>query len=113
MAIAKSHRNTLMTEILGGSHPWMDSPEAEEYIKNEGKTEVHDYKVVVLFGETLLRRLFVILEGYDKKKEGRVKRAYEAQFTKAERKVMSKWYLKIYAWYFRTGIPYDGVRMSV
>jgi hypothetical protein len=50
---------------------------------------------------------------YDKKEYGRANRAYLSQFTEAERKVMSAWYLKIYAWFMRSGIPRGGVRMSI
>ena len=70
-------------------------------------------QVITTFGERYLRPLFVIVEMYDKCKYGRVKREWLKTFSEAERAVVSRWYARIYAWYLQTGIPYEGVRMSV
>lgn len=102
---------TMLTQILGRTTPWLNTEEAMDYV--EGKEDVTDFKVITLFGETKLRRLGVIVEMYDKKEFGRTRREYLKQFTEAERKVMSAWYLKIYAWFMRSGIPRGGVRMSI
>ncbi len=101
----------MMTQILSQVTPWLGTEKAMDYI--EGKEDVADFKVITLFGETKLRRLGVIVEMYDKKEYGRVKREYINQFTEAERKVMSAWYPKIYAWFMRSGFPRGGVRMSI
>lgn len=99
-----------MTQILSDNTPWLCTEAAEEYV--EGNEVVTDFKIVTLFGENHLRRFGVIVEMYDKKSYGRVKREYLKQFTESERKVMSNWYLRIYAWFMRTGFPRNGVRMT-
>lgn len=100
----------LMTQILSDRTPWLGTEEAMDYV--EGKEDVTDVKIITLFGENKLKRLAVIVEMYDKKEYGRVRREYLKSFTEAERKVMSSWYLKIYAWFMRSGVPRGGVRMS-
>ena len=75
--------------------------------------EVSDVAVVTVLGKKLLTRLSVIPEGYDKRTFGRVKRAYLEQFDLADRQVLSRWYPRIYGWFYRTGIPVKGVRMSL
>jgi hypothetical protein len=100
-----------MTTILSGQNFFMDD-EARAYVDGEDQ-EVDDVKVVTVFGERKLKRLFVIVETYGHKKYGRGKREWLEQFTPAERKLVSSWYLKIYAWYLRTGIPRQGVQMSL
>jgi len=102
---------TMLTQILGRPTPCLNTEGAMDYV--EGKEDVTDFKVITLFGETKLRRFGVIVEMYDKKAHGRVRREYLKQFTEAERNVMSAWYLKIYAWFMRSGIPRGGVRMSI
>lgn len=47
----------------------------------------------------------VILEGWDRKDHGRVKRAYEMEFNKEERKQLDKYYPTLYRWYFVQGTP--------
>ena len=61
----------------------------------------------------IIRSLFVIVEGYDKKQHGRVKRRWLTEFTDAERKIVSAWYARLYTYYLRSGIPNTGVRMSL
>ena len=83
----------------------------DDYEKNE--IEIRDFALVTVFGEKKLRPLFVITEMWKRKGYGRGKRAYLAEFTKAERKMIGAWQSKIYRWYLVTGIPRTGVRMSV
>lgn len=47
----------------------------------------------------------VIVESWEKRRAGRVKRAYIATFTEGERKTLSKWQGKFYRWYLVTGTP--------
>lgn len=47
----------------------------------------------------------VIVEGWDKKKHGRHKRAWEATFTQAERNKIARYYGRFYKWYLVTGTP--------
>lgn len=83
-----------------------------EYIESgDFDNPVNGLAVRVIYGEQYLRQLFVIVEMYDHKKYGRGKRAWMNEFTDQERKIISKYYLKIYAWYLRTGIPLNGVAM--
>jgi len=48
----------------------------------------------------------IIVEMWDKRKSGRVKRAWLKEFTESERNLMSRYYAKFYVWYFRTGTPH-------
>lgn len=47
----------------------------------------------------------VIVEGWEKKNAGRVKRAYHAEFSPAERKALGRWHFKFYRWHLVTGTP--------
>jgi hypothetical protein len=47
----------------------------------------------------------VIVEGWEKKNAGRVKRAYHAAFTPAERKTLGRWHYCFYRWHLATGTP--------
>ncbi len=47
----------------------------------------------------------VIVEGWDHKSYGRMKRAWLSEFTKRERKFAGELYKKFYNWYLRTGAP--------
>ena len=50
----------------------------------------------------------VVVEMWDKKNGGRVKRAWLQEFpTEAEREKARYWYLKFYGWYLRTGAPQE------
>lgn len=81
-------------------------PNYEEELKPDS------VKVVTRFGASYIRPLFVIVETYDHKSYGRGKREYLKQFTEAERKVISKWYGRLYDCYLRRGIPFSGVEMA-
>lgn len=105
-----AHLNDLYNSVA----PMRINPDPiEAYLTGES-SEVPSLKLVTMFGAELLRPLFVIVEA----REGRglsmsQKREYLRRFSDAERKLLSRWYLKIYAWYLRTGIPVNGVRMTV
>jgi hypothetical protein len=47
----------------------------------------------------------VLVEGWDKKKSGRVKRAWLKEFTEAERTTISSYYKRFYRWHLVTGMP--------
>lgn len=47
----------------------------------------------------------VIVEGWDNRKYGRVGRAWNEQFTQAERNKLARMYGKLYRWYLVTGVP--------
>jgi hypothetical protein len=83
-----------------------------DYIRGEEGGDVTGVKLIALFGEDPLKRLFVIAERTENGVTGRVRRELEAQFTKAERKVLSNWRLRIRAWLLLTGVPRNGVRMA-
>jgi hypothetical protein len=104
-------QNCCALNILNGKY--LDEEEMSYILDGEdvGK-ECTGVQLRTVFGGDGLRRLFVIAEGYDKKKCGRVKRAWLKQFTPKERKLVSRWYARIYAWYLRTGIPVKGVVMA-
>jgi hypothetical protein len=76
-------------------------------IKNDG------VEFSIKFGQDYISPLFVIVECYDHKSYGRAKREYLKEFTKAERKIISKYYGKLYRWYLVTGLPIDGVAMKL
>jgi hypothetical protein len=63
---------------------------------------VIDIKVVTIFGENKIKPLYVIVEGWDKRLFGRVKRAYLAEFNDKERMVISRWHTHLYQWFMRT-----------
>lgn len=88
------------------------SEESMDYIRGEEGGDVRGVKLIALFGEEPLRRLFVIAERTENGVHGRVRRQLDAQFTKAERKVLSNWRLRIRAWLLLTGVPRNGVRMA-
>lgn len=47
----------------------------------------------------------VIVEGWDKRKHGRVGRAWIKEFTQAERNKIGKYYGRFYRWYLISGTP--------
>lgn len=47
----------------------------------------------------------VVVEMWDKRKFGRIKRAWLAEFTEAERKAAAKLYPQFYSWYLVKGLP--------
>lgn len=47
----------------------------------------------------------IIVEMWDKKKAGRVKRAWEKEFTSGERNKIARYYGKFYKWHLTTGTP--------
>lgn len=47
----------------------------------------------------------VVVESWDKKKQGRHKRRWEATFTQAERRKISSYHGRFYRWYLVTGTP--------
>ncbi|MBS1722504.1 MAG: hypothetical protein JSS66_05795 [Armatimonadetes bacterium] len=102
----------MLQQIKNARGPWLSEQDGLDYVTGEGNEDLTGVKLVMLWGEMYLRQLFVIAEMYEKKKFGRVKRRYLAEFDEAERAVISKWYLRIYAWYLVTGIPVKGVRMT-
>lgn len=61
----------------------------------------------VLSGELFhsLVQYGVIVEMWDKKKSGRVKRAYLQEFDEAERKLLSRWQQMFYRWHMHSGTP--------
>jgi hypothetical protein len=88
------------------------SEASQDYIRGEEAGEVTDVKLVALFGENLLKRLFVIAERTENGVQGRMRRELNSQFSEAERNLLSKWRLRIRAWYLLTGVPRNGVRMA-
>jgi hypothetical protein len=61
----------------------------------------------VFYGDALRRVIDypVIVESWDKKKSGRVKREWLKQFTESERNLVARYYAKFYRWYLVTGAP--------
>lgn len=47
----------------------------------------------------------IIVEMWERKKGGRVKREWLKQFTETERNLISRYYAKFYRWYLVTGAP--------
>ena len=47
----------------------------------------------------------VIVEMWEKGKEGRVKRAFHEQFSDAERRTLARYYGRFYRWHLVTGTP--------
>jgi len=62
---------------------------------------------MLLSGETFSQSVAfpVIVEGWEKKRSGRVKRAYLKEFTESERKKLSGWHTKLYRWHLVSGVP--------
>ncbi len=100
---------SIMTNILSDDNIYSDDATAE-YVENI-KVARNGVSIQTVMGPDIIRPLFVIVECYDHKKNGRVKRKWLEQFDERERKIVSAWYLKLYAYYLRTGIPIGGVPM--
>jgi hypothetical protein len=47
----------------------------------------------------------IVVEGWERRKSGRVKREWMKQFTESERSLISRYYAKFYKWYLVTGTP--------
>jgi len=47
----------------------------------------------------------IIVEMWQKKRYGRVRKAYRATFTKAERRKLAWWHSKFWNWYICSGTP--------
>ena len=59
-----------------------------------------------------LRRQFcleVMVEAWDKKNYGRVRRAYLNTFNESERRCLGKWQARARRWWLVSGYPRDGV----
>ena len=61
----------------------------------------------VLSGEVFKRLIAypVVVEMWDKRKAGRVKRAWLKEFDESEREKAGRWYKKFYDWYLIKGQP--------
>lgn len=106
--------STIMTQILSGQSFYFDD-DARQYVEHGSNAdeEVRGIELRTIVGADIIKPMFVIVETYDHKKYGKGKREYLAQFNEQERKVISKWYLRLYAFHLRTGIPAVGVLMSM
>lgn len=102
-----------MCQQLLTSKPWVDTPEAEDYLRGEENGYVSHVSLVTLFGDVALRRLFVIAERMENGTPGKVRRELEIRFTKQERETLKRWRLRIRGWLLVTGVPRNGVRMSM
>jgi len=47
----------------------------------------------------------IIVEMWEKAKSGRVKRAFHAQFSQAERRTLARYYGRFYRWHLISGVP--------
>jgi hypothetical protein len=63
--------------------------------------------LLCLSGDAFLRAVSypVIVENWERKKGGRVKREWMKQFTETERNLISRYYAKFYRWYLVSGTP--------
>lgn len=59
-----------------------------------------------------LRPLFVIVEAWERRLFGRGKRAWLAEFTEEERRLVSDWQGRIRKWMLQTGLPQEGAEMA-
>lgn len=85
-------RPALEYEELGGMLPDDDRPvHLRVSMKGEVFLKVVNYPIIV--------------EGWDKRKSGRVKRAWLKEFTQTERNKIARHYAKFYEWYLCTGAP--------
>jgi hypothetical protein len=82
---------------------------------DDGETRVapDGIKLVTKFGRDYIAQFQVIVECYDHKKYGRGKREWMKTFTESERKLISSYYGKLYNWFMKRGIPYEGVEMKL
>ena len=64
-------------------------------------------RMAIILEEKEIRELSypVVVEMWDKAKEGRHRRAYHAEFNETERKKARELYNLFYGWYLRTGPP--------
>ena len=108
-------RVSTMTQIINGGNDFYLDDEARNYIEHgaDSQKEVRGIELRTVVGADVIKPMFVIVETYDHKKYGKGKREYLKTFDAEERKVISSWYLRLYAFYLRTGIPVTGVQMSI
>ena len=90
---------------LRGTSPIENEGFYSDYAQDRG------IEIAYILHSDRIQPLFVIVEQYEKKRYGRVKREYLARYNEAERKTISRYYGKLYDWYLRSGIPHDGVKM--
>lgn len=84
----------------------------QDRIEDQEPISSDQVRVYVRYGEKYITPLFVIVECYHHKNCGRGKRAWETEFTKAERKIIAHYYTKLYDWYLRHGLPRQGAEMK-
>lgn len=102
---------TKLTRIL---NDFYQDDEVMDYVSGrEPLPEGAQVNLNVVLGAEVIRPLFVIVECYDHKKYGRGKREWLKQFNEEERKIISSWYLRLYAMHLKTGIPVEGVQMKM
>jgi hypothetical protein len=74
---------------------------------------VRSVSLVPAFGEEHIKPLFVIVECWEHKRYGHGKRAWLKEFTEQERRTITRYHSHLYTFCMRTGIPRQGVRMSL
>jgi len=70
--------------------------------------EIDGMKLMPVFSGERFRELVqypVMVETWEKKDFGRLKRRWVQEFTLTERQQLGKWYAKFYHWYFVSGTP--------
>ncbi len=111
----KGIRGNRSTPLANLRSNWVisDNPSLSSREDDEKPMDGAEVRLIAKFGPAYISPLFVIVENYGHKSFGRGKREYLANFTEAERKIISRWYGILYDYHLRTGIPINGVAMSL
>lgn len=94
--------------MLRNTKQMLLDPEPHDDFCEFSEPQQKDIRLMLfLSGEKLQSLVFypVIVEMWEKKKDGSRKRKWEATFSTKERDKISRYYAKFYRWYFVSGTP--------
>lgn len=94
--------------LVRNTHGMPLDPQHAEQFHELDRARSSKVSVRLVISSDLFRSLVaypVLVEGWDKIKFGRMRRAWIAQFSKAERRTIARYYGRFYHWYLVSGSP--------
>lgn len=86
-----------------------EEPEEIEILDEPVDIGLKGVRIMFVYNDSVIRKLFVIVERWNHRLSGKCKREYHKQFTEKERKKIAQVQTKLHRWYLVTGIPANGV----
>lgn len=106
---SETQHSELGVEIQNTRSMRMDPQPVEAFnsLEDLGAGSEHVSVITTFSGEAFQKFVNypIIVEMWEKRKAGRVRRAWEAAFTQAERNKISRYYGRFYRWHLVSGTP--------